>query len=343
MEDLYQILGVSKGASDEEIKKAYRTLSKKYHPDKNNGSKESEDKFKEVSSAYQILSDPEKRSYYDRTGQIPGSNNSGGNSGNPFDGFDINDLFNQFGFGGGRSKRNLDLRVNVKLNLEEIINGCQKKIKYVRDIKCDSCNGDGGTDLITCTSCNGMGQKETISRTPFGHVRQVTGCPTCNGKGRLPKNKCQKCNGNGTRSTSETVDLDIPPGALSGMVMNSQGGGNFHGGYTGNLIVQMEEIPHPNFRREGLNLHCEANISITDALLGTDYTVKLPTGKEFKIRVPDLTEPGKTFRLQGKGIPNVQRPGQIGDIYVHVNYKLPNKINLEEKKILEDLRKKGNL
>lgn len=343
MEDLYQVLGVSRGSSEDEIKKAYKKMAIKYHPDKNDGSKEAEEKFKEISAAYQILSDPEKKDYYDRTGQIPGAGNSG-NGGSPFNGFDINDLFNQFGFGfGGQSSINLDLKVNVKLNLEEVLNGCQKKIKYTRKSKCDSCQGQGGDQFITCASCQGVGQTETIGRTPFGHVRQLRTCQKCQGKGKIPQKSCQKCQGSGSLSKSEVVDLDIPPGALNGMIMNNQGGGNFHQGHYGNLIIQIEEIPHPQFSRNGLNLQHEASVSVTEALLGTEYVVQLPNGKDYKMKIPELTEPGKVFRLAGRGIPNVQVPGRIGDMYIRISYKIPSKINLEEKKILEDLRRKGNL
>lgn len=339
--DLYSILEVDRNSSPDEIKKSYRTLSKKYHPDKNDGSKEAEEKFKEISNAYQILSDPDKKSYYDRTGQV---NGSGGNSGNSYGGFDFNDIFSQFGDIFGQSsrqpRRNLDLRVKVQLNLEEVLMGCNKKIRYNRDIKCQPCDGKGGTELISCPTCQGRGQQETIQRTPFGTSRQVRTCTSCQGMGRKPKNVCTSCQGSGTKSNLETIDIDIPAGALEGMMMNQNGGGSFYQGHTGNLIILIEELPHPEFKRQDLNLHHQINVSILDAILGQDYTCKLPTGKEFKIRVPELSEPGKVLRLAGKGVPNVQRPGQVGDIYIHVEYKLPSKLNLEEKKILEDLRKK---
>jgi len=346
--DLYQILEIPRGATDEEIKRSYKKMAMKYHPDRNDGSKEAEEKFKEISGAYQILSDPEKRAYYDRTGQIPGSNSGNGNQGNPFGGFDFSDIFSQFGdfFGGGssrQSQRNLDLRVKVQLTLAEILTGCQKKIRYNREIKCQPCDGKGGSDLNVCPTCQGRGQQETIQRTPFGVTRSIRICQNCEGSGKKPKNICTSCQGRGTKSNTETLEVDIPAGALSGMSMNQNGGGNFHGGHTGNLIILIEELSDPNFNRQDLNLHHPIYISITDALLGKDYTCKLPTGKELKIKIPELTEPGKTLRLVGKGIPNVQRPGHVGDVYIHVEYKIPSKLNLEEKKILEDLRKKGNL
>jgi molecular chaperone DnaJ len=343
--DLYQILEINRGASEDEIKKAYKKLAIKHHPDKNDGSKESEEKFKEISNAYQILSDPEKRSYYDRTGQIPGSN-PGNSGGDPFGGFDFNDIFSQFGdfFGGGRqTQRNLDLRVKVQLTLDEVLTGVNKKIRYNRDIKCQPCNGQGGSDLVTCSTCQGRGRQEVIQRTPFGTQRQIIPCQSCQGQGKKPKNICSSCQGQGTKSNTETIDVDIPAGALSGMMMNQNGGGNFWGGHTGNLSILIEELPDPKFKRQDLNLHHEAQVSIIDALLGKDYTCKLPTGKEIKIKIPELSEPGKILRVTGKGIPNVQRPGHIGDIYIHVGYKMPTKLSLEEKKILEDLKRKGDL
>lgn len=342
--DLYQLLEVERGASEDEIKRNYKKMALKHHPDKNDGSKESEEKFKEISNAYQILSDPEKRSYYDRTGKVPGSNNGPTNN-DQFGGFDINDIFSHFGdaFGGRQNQRNLDLRVKVQLSLEEVLMGCNKKIRYNRDIKCEPCDGNGGTDLTNCSACNGRGQQEVIQRTPFGSARQIIICQNCQGKGKKPKVICPTCSGKGSKSNTETINIDIPAGALSGMMMNQQGGGNYYQGHVGNLNILIDELPNRYFKRQDLNLHHEVYISVLDALLGTEYICKLPTGKEFKVKIPELTEPGKMLRLSGKGVPNVQAPGQIGDIYIHVEYKMPSKLNLEEKKVLGDLRKKGNL
>ena len=341
--DLYQILEIGRGSSAEEVKKAYRTLSKKHHPDKNEGSKEAEEKFKEISNAYSILSDPDKKAYYDRTGQIPGSQQQNHHQQSPFD---FNDIFSQFGdmFGGGRqAKRNSDLRMKISLTLEEIMLGINKKVKYKRDVACNFCNGHGGEDPISCTSCGGRGTQDIIQRTNFGHMRQTVTCPTCNGFGKNFKKSCTPCNGSGTKSVEETVDLDIPAGAISGTYMTQQKGGNYsRGGDYGDLNIQMEEIPNNNFIRDGLNIQYQVKITIIEALLGKEFRIILPTGKEIKFNIPERTEPGKVFRIGGKGIPNVQRPGQIGDLMIQVMYKMPNKITLEEKKILEELNKKVN-
>jgi molecular chaperone DnaJ len=341
--DYYKILEVDKSASQEEIKKAYRKLALKYHPDKNQGNSEAEEKFKEVSDAYSILSDENKKSQYDRFGSV-GGNNSGG--GNPFN---MDDIFSQFGdiFGrrsnGPQQRRGSDLRVKVNVTLNDIIFGCTKKIKYTRHDKCNTCDGKGGEELTTCLPCQGTGHRSVVQNTPFGTIRQSAVCNHCSGSGKSVKSPCKSCSGVGTQVKQETVDIEIPKGAVNGSFMSMPQYGNcIRGGVPGDLQIVVEEIPDPLFKREELNLIYDENVSIVDAILGTEKTLKIPHGSEIKFSITPGTTHGKLLRIGGKGIPDVHFQGHTGDLFIRVNLKVPKSVSTEEKEILQHLKKSPN-
>lgn len=344
--DYYKILEVDRNATQEEIKKSYRKLALKFHPDKNDGDKIAEEKFKEISDAYSILSDPDKKSQYDRFGSVDGS--SGGGS-NPFN---MDDLFSQFGdiFGNGFGRRNgtqqrrgSDLRVKVNVTLNDIIFGCTKKIKYTRHDKCKSCDGKGGEELTTCLVCQGAGHRSVVQNTPFGTIRQSAVCNHCSGSGKSVKNPCKSCSGNGTQVKQETVDIEIPKGAVNGSFMSmSQYGNCIRGGVPGDLQIVVEEIPDPLFKREELNLIYDDNVSVIDAILGTEKILKTPHGQEIKFNINPGTSHGKLLRISGKGIPDVHFPGNMGDLIIRVNLKIPKTVSNEEKELLQHLKKSTN-
>lgn len=341
--DYYSTLGVNKGATDEEIKKAYRKLSKKFHPDVNKDPG-AEDKFKELSEAYETLSDSTKRSNYDRFGT---ADPRGG--GNPFGGghgFSMDDIFSQFGdmfggaFGGRGQKRQQqggDLRVKVSVNIDDILNGCTKTIKYRKNTSCNSCNGQGGHDVRTCLSCNGAGQRVVLQNTPFGQVRTQTTCPDCNGSGQQVNRKCGDCHGVGTKSTEQTVRVDIPAGAASGMQMAMQGyGHDIINGIPGDLYVLIEEQKDNSYRRDGINIIVDKEISVIDAICGSNVNVNTPRG-EVNIMISAGTDHGHMIRMSGKGIPDINRGG-VGDLYIKINVKIPKNVDLGERHAIEKLR-----
>jgi molecular chaperone DnaJ len=345
--DYYKILGVDKSASKDDIKKAYRKMAMKYHPDKNEGNKESESKFKEAAEAYEVLSDDTKKSNYDRYGSSNGP-------GNPFSngfGYDMNDIFSQFGdifgdaFGkryGGQKRQNRgsDLRIKVSLTIEDIINGVNKKIKYKRQSTCNPCNGKGGTDVRDCLSCNGTGKRQVIQNTPFGQIRQETYCPDCSGIGKQIKNKCGTCHGDGTTLKEEVVDVDIPVGVSSGMQLSMRGYGNhIRDGVPGDLMIIIDEIKEFYFKRENNNILVEKEISVIDAIIGSQIEVKTPHGN-IPITIQPGTEHDHKIRINGKGIPDINLG--LGHLYIIVKIRIPKEVNLEEKMILEKLKKSNN-
>jgi molecular chaperone DnaJ len=343
--DYYNILGVDKGASDDEIKKAYRKKAMELHPDKNPDNPGAEAKFKEAAEAYDTLSNPDKKSSYDRYGS---SGNPFGGGGNPFGqqghGFNMDDIFSQFGdiFGQRynrqqpRQSKGSDLRIKVSLTIEEILKGATKKLKYRRQDTCNTCNGMGGTEVKDCLPCNGLGQRTVIQNTPFGQIRSATSCPDCQGSGKQIKNKCGACHGDGTVSREQVVDVEVPAGVSSDMQLSMNGFGNcIRNGVPGNLQIIIEEIREPYFTRERNNIVVEKNISVLDAILGANVKVKTPHG-ELSITIEPGTEHGKVYRITGKGIPDVSYG--LGDLYIKISVKIPKNIDLDERYILEKLK-----
>jgi molecular chaperone DnaJ len=360
--DYYEILGVGKNASPDEIKKAYRKVAMQFHPDRNPGDKSAEEKFKEAAESYEVLSDADKRSQYDRYGHAGLSNNGrGGFSGGSMN---MDDIFSQFGdvfgddifgsfFGGGkrgggsrsRGTRGSNLRVKIKLNYEEIAKGVQKNIKVKKYVSCPSCAGSGAKDkgsVQTCPGCGGSGQVRKVSNTFLGQMQTVTTCPTCNGEGTLVTAKCNSCKGEGRIYGEETVTIDIPAGVQDGMQLSVGGRGNAgeRGGASGDLIILVEEEQHTDLHRDGLNVAFELYLSFTEAVFGTQVEVPTIDGKA-KIKIPPGTQGGKVFRLKGKGFPSVNSY-EKGDQLIHVNVWTPQNISNEEKSMLEKLNQSPN-
>jgi molecular chaperone DnaJ len=357
--DYYEILGVAKSAPADDIKKAYRKVAMQFHPDRNPGDKGAEEKFKEAAEAYEILSDTDKRSQYDRYGHAGLSNNGRGG----FSGGDRNmdDIFSQFGdifgddifgsfFGGGRrggggsarsrGVRGSNLRVKIKLTYEEIAKGVTKNIKVKKYVVCSTCTGSGARDkgsVQTCSTCGGSGQVRRVSNTFLGQMQTVTTCPTCNGEGSVVTAKCTTCKGEGRVYGEETVTIDIPAGVQEGMQLSVGGRGNAgeRGGAAGDLIILIEEEQHPELHRDGLNVAYELHISFADAVFGIQAEVPTIDGKA-KIKIPAGTQSGKIFRLKGKGFPGVNSY-EKGDQLIHVNVWTPQHVTPEEKSILEKL------
>lgn len=351
--DYYNILGVDKAASDDEIKKAYRKAAMKWHPDKNPDNPEAETKFKEAAEAYDVLGDQQKRVNYDRFGTADGNPFAGG--GNPFGGggfghgFSMEDIFSQFGdiFGNQnqgrwkqRQKRGSDLRLKVSLTIDEILKGTIKKLKYKRQDSCSSCNGKGGTDVRDCLPCQGSGRRVVVQNTPFGQIRQETGCPDCQGSGKNVTNACGSCHGNGTISHEQVVDVEIPVGVSAGMVITMQGFGNhIRDGVPGDLQIVIDEIREYYFRREHNNLIIEKDISVIDAIIGSHIKVKTPHG-DVPITIQPGTEHGSQLRVRGKGVPDINLG--LGDLIVKLYIKIPKNVTMDERYILEKLKNSKN-
>ena len=356
--DYYEVLGVAKNANADEIKKAYRKAAIKYHPDKNPGDKEAEEKFKEAAEAYDVLSNPDKRARYDQFGHA-GMNGAAGGGAGGFGGFggglSMEDIFSQFGdifgghFGGGfrssggggrRVNRGSDIRVRVKLTLAEIAAGVTKKLKITKTVACDKCGGTGARDsnsYATCATCNGTGYVTRVENTFFGRMQSQGVCPTCGGTGKVISAPCDKCKGEGTQRGSEVVEIAIPAGVGEGMVLTVAGKGNAprHGGVNGDLQVVIEEEAHPELLRDGNDLIHNLNIPVTTAILGG--TVEVPTvDGRAKIKIAPGTHAGKVLRLGGKGLPDVNGYGR-GDILVVVDLTIPSKLNAEERRLVEEL------
>lgn len=356
--DYYEVLGVSKSADESEIKKAYRKLALKYHPDRNPNDKAAEEKFKEAAEAYEVLSDADKRARYDRYGHAGVSQNGGGFSG----GMTMDDIFQQFGdiFGDspfesffGRStgsrrtsgERGSNLRIKVSLTLEEIAKGVTKKIKVKKRVTCDTCGGSGAKDrnaVRTCGTCNGSGYVRQVRSTFLGQMQTTTTCPTCHGSGQVVTDNCPTCKGEGRRLGEDTINIDIPAGVEDGMQLSMRGRGNagIKGGPAGDLMITIEEKPHPFLHRDGQQVIYELYLNFADAALGTQIEVPTIDGM-VKIKVPPGTQGGKIFRLQGKGLPSVHGHSR-GDQLIHVSLWTPKKLTEEEKRILEQLRKSEN-
>ena len=333
--DLYKILGVNKGANEKEIKKAYRKLSKEYHPDVNPNNKEAEEKFKEIAEAYSVLSDPQKRSNYDKYGSADGNRFGGGN---PFGG-GMDDIFSQF-FGGGRRNRvrkpkGRDLKITINLTLEEIHTGVNKTFKYRRMKKCNTCDGKGGETQV-CNSCNGSGVVSQVVDTPFGRMEQQIQCPSCNGSGNTLKTTCGTCNGKGSNVSEETIDIRVPKGIHDGQMMVNKGLGDYvRDGIPGDLIVQIVELPHENFIRNGDDLLHKLKIPYHTLVLGGDIEVKTIDGK-IKINIKEGTDIGENLRVPGKGL--YSNGPHRGDLIIETWLEVPKKINKEYREKVENLK-----
>jgi len=341
MGDLYNVLEIDRNASQDEIKKAYRKLSKKYHPDVNKDPG-AEDKFKEISSAYEVLSDSNKKSNYDRFGSANGNSGFGGNPGG-FGGFNMNDIFGDMfgsGFGQGQGQRlqkGSNIRIKLSLDINDIINGKTSKLKYKRNTKCEPCSGKGGTGTQNCYSCNGRGVKVFVQRTPFGEIRQEALCDSCNGKGETYSTKCNTCNGNGVNLEENTVEVQIPAGVSNGMQLTMRNAGNdIANGIPGDLLILIEEIPHTTFKRDGGNLVMDYTITIPDAVLGIEKTIKTPRGK-VDLDIKPGTSHGSLLRIKGMGVNDINFG--MGDLIVNIKIKIPKEISKEEEDIFNELKK----
>lgn len=329
-EDFYNILGISREASQDDIKKAYRTLSKKYHPDLNPNNNEAEEKFKKINEAYSTLSDPAKKQQYDRGG----SNNFGGFNGFGSGGFDFfGDFFNiNNQRRQNQNSRGADLKITLNFTLEEIINGSIKSLKYSRNVSCNSCSGNGsknGTSLKTCSSCGGSGLVNQVIQTPFGRIQNSSVCNLCYGRGSVINEICHDCGSRGIKEKLESIELNIPPGITDGFVYKIESGGNYAStpnSIPGDLIVVCQISEHEFYKRFGLDLHRDVFISFLDAIIGTDNYVLNVFGEDIRIRIESNTENGKILRLKGMGLPNNNRKG---DLYLHLNIYVPKDLNEE--------------
>ena len=346
--DYYEVLGVQKGASDDEIKRAYRQMAKKYHPDLNPGDKQAEAKFKEVNEAYEVLSDNQKRARYDQYGHAGVDPNfgAGGYQGYGFDNIDVDlgDLFSSF-FGGGRRqnpnapRRGGDISASVVISFEEAARGCQKQVNVHVVTTCDSCGGTGaarGTSPKTCPVCNGTGQERRQQRTPFGVIQTQTTCSRCRGRGMIIENPCHDCDGTGHMRKPSAVGVNIPSGIDDGQVISIRGKGNAgqNGGPAGDLQIAVTVRPHPLFEREGFDVWYELPLTFVQAALGAEVSVPTLDGK-VDYTIKEGTQPGDIFRLKGKGIPNINGRGR-GDQILKVTIEVPQKLTSAQKKLLKD-------
>ena len=363
--DYYEVLGVDKNASADEIKKAYRKMAIKYHPDKNPGDKEAEEKFKEAAEAYSVLSDADKKARYDQFGHAgvegAGPDFSGG-FGNLND--ILNDLFGGAfgggfsgfggfggGFGGGRSGqrqqrvyRGRDIRVRVKLTLEEIAKGVEKEISIEKNVPCTECGGKGAknsSDIKTCPGCQGTGQVQRVVNSFLGQTVTYSTCQQCGGEGKIISNPCRSCGGTGLVRKRETIKVKIPAGVEAGMQLTLQGEGHSakNNGINGDLLIVIEETEHPNLKREGNNLYYTKVISVVDAMLGAEVTVPCLDG-DYKIKIDAGTQSGEVVRLRGRGLPSVNGYGGTGDMYVKIAVWIPKRLGKEDKAVIESLKDK---
>ena len=357
--DFYEILDVPKSASAEDIKKAYRKKAIQYHPDKNTGDKDAEEKFKEAAEAYEVLSDDNKRARYDQFGHagLGGAAGGGGYGG----GMSMDDIFSQFGdifgghfggfggFGGSqrgrRVNRGSDLRVKVKLNLKEILNGVEKKIKVKKYVGCSHCDGNGsenGTSVSTCSTCNGSGMVTRVANTILGQMQTSSTCPTCNGDGKSITKKCAHCNGEGIMREDEIINIMIPAGVAEGMQLSMSGKGNAarRGGVNGDLLIVVEEEQDPNLIRDENDVIYNLFLSFPTAVLGGSVEVPTIDGMA-KVKIDPGTQPGKILRLRNKGLPTVNGYGK-GDQLIHVNVYVPETLSNKERKVMEEMEKSDN-
>ena len=358
--DYYEVLGVGKSATPDEIKKAYRKMAIKYHPDKNPGDKDAEEKFKEAAEAYDVLSNPEKRQRYDQFGHAGVGGAAGGSGGFSTGGFSMEDIFSQFGdifgghfgsafsgFGGGRQGRGTrvqkgsDIRIRVKFSLKEVMHGVEKKVKINKLVQCPQCSGKGAVsdaDVVTCDTCHGTGVVSKVVQTMFGQMQSQGVCPKCNGEGKIIVKPCPRCGGQGLVKESEEISFKIPAGVAQGMQLTVQGKGNAakSGGINGDLLVVVEEEPDKELQRDGNDLIYSLFISVPDAILGTSAEIPAVDGK-LRIKIEPGTQSGKVLRLRGKGIPDINGYG-TGDLLVYVQVWIPKHLSSSEKAEIEKLR-----
>ena len=361
--DYYEVLGVDKNASEDEIKKAYRRIAIKYHPDRNQGDKNAEEKFKEAAEAYDVLHDKDKRAKYDQFGF--NGLNAGGFGGFSGGGMSMDDIFSMFGdifggrggfggFGGSTGQRRAprhrgnDLRLKVKLSLSEVASGVTKKFKVRKDITCSHCHGTGAADgsgTDTCPTCHGSGVITHTTQSIFGMMQTQGVCPTCEGEGKVIKNKCSYCQGTGTVKGEEVVEINIPAGVAEGMVVNVPGKGNagMRNGVSGDIQVYIEEEANDTFIRDGNDLIYNLLLDFPTAALGGEVEVPTIDGKKLKVKIENGTQPGKTLRLRGKGLPAVQGYGSgRGDVLVNISIYVPKTLSSEEKKAITKMRNSDN-
>ena len=350
--DYYEVLGVSRGASEDEIKKAYKKMARKYHPDLNPGDKTAEEKFKEVNEAYEVLSDADKKARYDQYGHAGvdpnfGAGGFGGGFDGSFDFGDLGDIFGSFfggGFGGGRRtnpnapQRGESIRMSIAISFEEAAFGCEKAVAVERYETCDTCHGNGcapGTSPEVCPDCHGTGTVQVRRQTPMGVFATSSPCPKCGGKGRIIHQPCKDCRGSGMVRKKKTIQASIPAGIDNGQTISIRGQGNAgkNGGPAGDLLITITVRPHELFRREGTSVLCEAPITFTQAVLGAELEIPTIDGK-VKYTLPEGTQSGTTFRLKGKGIPSINGRGR-GDQYVTVYIETPKNLNKEQKEALK--------
>ena len=364
--EYYEVLGVDKTASEDEIKKAYRKLAIKYHPDRNPGNKEAEEKFKEAAEAYDVLHDPQKRQQYDQFG-FAGQGGAGGFGGFGGASMNMDDIFSMFGdifgghaggfggfggFGGGQRRpqqhRGSDLRLKVKLTLQEISTGVTKKFKVRKDVVCQHCHGSGSADggaSETCPTCHGSGVISHTTQSIFGMMQTQGVCPTCNGEGKIIKNKCHECSGTGVVKGEEVVEINIPAGVIEGMVVNVPGKGNAgrRNGIPGDIQVFIEEEPNDTFVRDGNDLIYNLLLDFPTAALGGDVEIPTIEGTRLRVKIEPGTQPGKTLRLRSKGLPAVQGYGSgKGDMVVNISIYVPKTLSRDEKKALEKMKDSDN-
>ena len=350
--DYYEVLGVSRGASEDEIKKAYKKMARKYHPDLNPGDKTAEEKFKEVNEAYEVLSDADQKARYDQYGHAGvdpnfGAGGFGGGFDGSFDFGDLGDIFGSFfggGFGGGRRtnpnapQRGESIRMSIAISFEEAAFGCEKAVTVERYETCDTCHGNGcapGTSPEVCPDCHGTGTVQVRRQTPMGVFATSSPCPKCGGKGRIIHQPCKDCRGSGMVRKKKTIQASIPAGIDNGQTISIRGQGNAgkNGGPAGDLLITITVRPHELFRREGTSVLCEAPITFTQAVLGAELEIPTIDGK-VKYTLPEGTQSGTTFRLKGKGIPSINGRGR-GDQYVTVYIETPKNLNKEQKEALK--------
>jgi molecular chaperone DnaJ len=363
-DDYYKILGVGKGASDDEIKKAYRKLAHKHHPDKSGGD---EKKFKEINEAYQVLSDKSKRAQYDQFGQTFGQGGFSGGGGQGFGGFDFSDMHFDFGgsggqefggenfqdifsniFGGGsrgrRRGRGQDIQVDLEISFEEMVKGTRRTVRLYKNAKCDRCagtGGDPGADLKTCPVCRGAGQVQKTTRSFFGSFSQVTVCPECKGQGKTYSKKCSKCGGDGRVKKEEEIEINVPAGIQNGQTISLQGAGEAgeKGAGAGDLYILIRVKEHRKFSRKDLDILSSEEISFSVAALGGEIEIETIEGNLI-LKIPSGTQSGETFRIKGKGVPDVHGRGR-GHHLVKIIVRVPRRLSREQRRLVEELEKTG--